>query len=218
MNFEEIEFAVNPEQRCACVLLLDTSGSMGGAPITALNEGLQLFQSDIRNDPLASQRIEVAIVTFGNGGVQTAQDFVTVDKFEAPRLTAGGVTPMGEAINHGLDMLRTRKKAYQDNGIPYYRPWTFLITDGAPSDSWETAAQRIRSEENAKALAFFAVGVGEEAELDTLAKIAVRNPMKLQGLKFNELFLWLSRSQKRVSASKIGEPTSLPGNEDWAVV
>jgi hypothetical protein len=35
------EFADNPEPRCACLLLLDTSGSMGGAPIRELNAGLQ---------------------------------------------------------------------------------------------------------------------------------------------------------------------------------
>ena len=32
-----VEFAENPEPRCPCVLLLDTSGSMQGAPIEALN-------------------------------------------------------------------------------------------------------------------------------------------------------------------------------------
>lgn len=38
--FEAAEFVDNPEPRCACLLLLDTSGSMSGAPIQQLNEGL----------------------------------------------------------------------------------------------------------------------------------------------------------------------------------
>jgi hypothetical protein len=38
------EFALNADPRCACVLLLDTSGSMDGAPIKALNEGLKAFE------------------------------------------------------------------------------------------------------------------------------------------------------------------------------
>src|SRR5262245_597316 len=38
LNLDEaVEFAVNPEPRCACVLLLDTSGSMQGEKIAALN-------------------------------------------------------------------------------------------------------------------------------------------------------------------------------------
>src|ERR1022692_2452903 len=60
------EFAENPDPRCACVLLLDTSGSMSGSPIDALNQGLQTFQSDIQEDALAKRRVEIAIVTFGS--------------------------------------------------------------------------------------------------------------------------------------------------------
>src|SRR5579871_4284817 len=106
---EGLEFADNPEPRCPCVLLLDTSGSMSGKPIAALNEGLRLFQQDIQQDPLASRRTEIAIVTFGDGGVQTRQEFVTAGQFEAPTLDAGGDTPMGSAINRALDLVRVRK-------------------------------------------------------------------------------------------------------------
>jgi uncharacterized protein with von Willebrand factor type A (vWA) domain len=35
--FGTSDFALNPEPRCPCLLLLDTSGSMEGAPIAELN-------------------------------------------------------------------------------------------------------------------------------------------------------------------------------------
>src|SRR6266478_4946299 len=140
---EEVELRESLDPRCPCILLLDTSGSINGAPLQALNQGLRAFQIDIRQDALASRRVEVAIVTFGNGGVQTIQDFVLAGEFQAPTLTAGGVTPLGEAINRGLDMLRDRKAQYRANGIAYYRPWIFMVTDGEPTDEWQTAAQRV---------------------------------------------------------------------------
>jgi uncharacterized protein YegL len=210
-----VEFATNPDPRCPCVLLLDTSYSMHGARIDALNDGLRAFQVDVRDDPLAQRRVEVAVITFG-GSVQTAQEFVTADGFVAPALTASGDTPMGAAINRALDLVRARKEEYRANGIAYYRPWLFMITDGAPTDEWQGAAQRIRAEEAASGLAFFAVGVAD-ANMHTLAQIAARKPVMLQGLAFREMFLWLSQSQKRVSASKVGEQTSLPP-VGWAVV
>jgi hypothetical protein len=48
-ELEAIEFADNPEPRCACVLLLDVSGSMSGDKINSLNQGLQAFQEDVNN-------------------------------------------------------------------------------------------------------------------------------------------------------------------------
>lgn len=216
-TFAEMEFVDNPEPRCPCVLLLDTSASMGGEPINALNQGLQTFQRDILQDDLARRRVEVAIVTFGNGGVQVVQPFVVADMFQSPVLTSGGTTPMGSAINTALDMLRERKVRYRENGIPYYRPWLFMITDGAPTDNWQLAAQRVQNEESNKEISFFSVGVAS-ADMNLLAQISSRRPLKLQGIEFSKLFLWLSQSQKRVSASKIGELTSLSPVDDWAVV
>lgn len=212
-----VEFATNPEPRCACVLLLDVSGSMSGSPISALNAGLAAFAADLGTDPLASQRVEVAIVTFGDGGVQTVQDFVTAGQFEPRTLHAGGGTPMGEAICRALDMVEARKTDYRTNGVAYYRPWVFLITDGAPTDSWDEAAARVQAAEEASGLAFFAVGV-EGANLDVLGRIAVRPPLRLDGLKFVELFVWLSRSQRNVSSSRVGDQTALPAVDGWASV
>jgi uncharacterized protein YegL len=203
-----VEF-VNADPRCACMLLLDTSGSMGGAPIEALNLGLRTFQTELQNDELAARRVEVAIVTFGYNGVQQVQDFVTAGQFSAPTLSAGGNTPMGQAINTGLDLLHARKQIYKSNGVPYYRPWVFLITDGGPTDEWHAGANRVKQEEGNKALSFFAVGVAG-ANMQTLSQIAVRQPLMLDGLKFVELFVWLSQSQRRVSGSKVGEQTALP--------
>ena len=212
-----VEFATNPEPRCACVLLLDVSGSMGGRPIAALNEGLKAFASDLTTDDLASQRVEVAIVTFGGGGVETRQEFVTAGQFEPAHLSASGGTPMGAAIEQAIDLVDARKADYKANGVVYYRPWVFLITDGEPTDDWKEAAARVRRSEEANALAFFAVGV-EGANMDVLSQIAVRSPLRLQGLKFVELFVWLSQSQRAVSNSKPGDQAALPTVEGWAVV
>jgi len=201
------EFAANPDPRCACVLLLDTSGSMDNAPIQALNQGLQTFQTDIQEDPLAKRRVELAIVTFG-GSVHKVQDFTSAGSFAAPTLAAGGGTPMGEAIVLGLQLVKNRKAEYKSNGVLYYQPWIFLITDGEPTDEWQSAAQMVQTEMSANALTFFAVGVGG-ANMQILSMITPR-ALKLEGLKFKDLFLWLSQSQKRVSGSKPGQQTALP--------
>lgn len=208
-------FAENPDPRCPVVLLLDRSGSMTGAPIEELNKGLETFQREMMRDSLAIKRVEIAIVSFGP--VTSDVDFATMDAFVAPVLQAGSDTPMGRAITVALDMLDRRKQAYRENGIAYYRPWVFLITDGAPTDSWEEAARRIREQEQAKRIAFFAVGV-EGADFEKLAQISMRAPIRLQGLNFSELFRWLSASLSGVSRSQPGTSVALPPTEGWAQV
>ena len=49
--FSDVEFVEYPEQRCPVLLLLDTSYSMSGAPITELNGGLSTLRQELLNDP-----------------------------------------------------------------------------------------------------------------------------------------------------------------------
>ncbi|MEO0374432.1 hypothetical protein C1752_01340 [Acaryochloris thomasi RCC1774] len=199
------EFVENPENRCPVILLVDTSSSMQGAPMAALNTGLEAFQDAILQDEQAALRVDVAIVSFGP--VELVQDFVTIDHFVPPTLVAQGLTPMGEALTYALDLLEDRKQTYRTNGIQYYRPWVFLITDGAPNPTspWQQAAQRIREAEAQRKMSFFAVGV-QGADIYTLSQIAPaeRPPLMLNGLDFRSMFLWLSDSMVRVSSSTVG--------------
>ena len=216
---DAVEFAENPEPRCPCVLLLDTSGSMQGEAINALNEGLKTFKEELNRDNLAKKRVEVAIITF-NSDVNIVQDFITADQSDPPTLKAQGLTVMGSAIHKGLDMVANRKAQYSANGVAYYRPWVFLITDGEPQgepDSLiEQAAQRIKEDEDNKRVAFFAVGV-EGANMTRLSQIVTRSPLKLVGLNFQEMFIWLSASMQRVSQSRMDEQIPLPP-PGWGII
>ena len=231
--FGDVQLAINAEPRCPCVLLVDVSGSMaevvgeagadlgytiqqdgqtyravsgGVTKLDKVNDGLRAYQADLRNDALAAQRVEVSVITFGNS-VQTVTPFVTADEFAPPSLTANGETVMGAAVLRAIAAIDDRKRQYRANGLHYYRPWIFLITDGTPTDAWEHAAEEVRAGERDKKFAFFAVGVGE-ANFDVLRRLSpARQPLPLKDYNFREMFVWLSQSQRTVSHSN-------PGQED----
>jgi uncharacterized protein YegL len=215
---ESVEFAENTEPRCPCLLLLDTSGSMRGKPIDELNAGIRQLRDELFADDMAQKRVEVAIIGFGP--VQTLSEFQTPDVFQPPTLAASGDTPIGAAIEAGLNLLDQRKQTYRNNGVTYYRPWIFLITDGGPTDYWQAAAERVRQGEASNHFSFFAVGV-EGARMDILAQLTSREPLKLQELRFRDLFKWLSNSLTSVSKSQVGTQVPLEnptGPNGWGSV
>jgi uncharacterized protein YegL len=178
---------------------------MQGERIEALNQGLLSLKDELVKNSLAARRVEIAVITF-DSSVNVVQDFVTADQFNPPILTAQGLTIMGSAIHRALDIIQERKSQYRTNGIAYYRPWVFMITDGEPQ-----AAQRLQADETDKRVAFFSVGV-DNANMSRLSQIAVRSPLKLKGLNFIEMFVWLSASMSAVSHSQVDvdEQVALP--------
>jgi uncharacterized protein YegL len=220
LPFGTDDFAENPEPRVPCVLILDVSSSMAGEPIAQLNEGLVTYKDELSADSLASKRVEVSVITFGSE-VKTVCDFATAVNFTPPVLEAQGLTFMGQAVHRAIDSLEARKQQYKSNGIAYYRPWLFLVSDGAPNDpDWQAAAARAVEEERAKAFKMFCVGV-EGADMETLGKFCLGEPVKLKGLRFRDMFLWLSSSQQSVSRSTPGDevPLENPAAPDgWASI
>ena len=214
-----LTLASNPEPRCPCVLVLDTSASMEGEPIQQLQRGVQLLADELCRDGLASKRVEIAVVAFGKE-VRLLSHFTSPDAFTPPQLAPEGVTPMAEAVLLACDALEARKQDYRNAGIQYYRPWIFLITDGEPTDRdtprWTEAVHRVHAAEADKKLLFFGVAVQDANQqlLDTLCPPG-RPSVKLKGLHFAELFRWLSASLKSVSSSAPGTQLQLPSPTGW---
>ena len=216
-NAEPIE---NYEQKCLCVLLLDTSASMGGQPLDELQRGLETFHSEIKEDPTTTNRLEVGIISF-DSSISVKQEPALVENFNMPKLTAQGSTHMTDGIHKAIEMVNERKNWYKQTGQPYYRPWIILMTDGEPfpeSANWDLhqTADEIKTAVDNKNFFFFPVGV-EGADMEVLKDIASDKmpPAKLDGLKFASFFKWLSASMNTITHSTDGDIVNLPSPGDW---
>lgn len=222
MLLREEDLVNNPTPRVPVCLCLDVSGSMAGEPINELNQGVKLFYDAIIDDEVALYSAEVSVVTFGGSDASCIVDFASLElQPTPPRLSANGMTPMGEAVNLALDLLERRKDEYKNKGVDYYQPWLVIMTDGAPNgdpNKLQGAIQRTCNMVYSKKLTVFPIGIGSDADMGVLAKFSPnRSPLKLQGLKFKEFFEWLSKSVSQTSQSMPGENVKLDieGIKGW---
>ena len=112
-----------------------------------------------------------------------------------------------------LDLLDQRKREYRSNGVDYYQPWLVLMTDGAPNGDrgvLTRAISRTTEAVNSRKLTIFPIGIGSDADMKVLGDFSPkRAPLKLQGLKFQDFFAWLSRSVSTTSQSTPGDSVKL---------
>lgn len=213
--FDNVEFSSNPDPRSPVVVVADCSDSMTQvrpgetrSPLEALNGALDILVNELHQDPLARRRSEIAFVAYGSQ-VAEPTPFATVESLALPILEPMGLTSTGEAMNTAMDIMEERKKEYDENGIQRYRGTILLITDGLSTDDVTEASSRIREGESSKKFMFFPVAV-EGADLEALEDLGGKVPAKLSGVKFEELFAWLSASQSAISSSQPGDSVKLP--------
>lgn len=206
----------NFEQKCLCVLVLDTSGAMNSnGAIDELNQGLKTFKDATMKDSTTRDRLEVAIVSF-NSTVTEVQKPDILPNIDMPTLVASGQTQLVKAIEKAQEIIEDRKQYYKSQGIPYYRPWIVVMTDGDPYPAGQDVdglAAKIQDDADHKKYVFFIIGIGDDVQDSTLAKLATSQypAMRMTDVKFEEFFTWLSASAVAVVA-----PTS--GNDDTSVV
>lgn len=214
----------NPANRVPITLCLDVSGSMSGEPIAELNKGVELFFDALRIDPVANASAEVAIVAFADRA-EVMLDFQSLDRVAAPPVLQTGshvgcLTNLGAGAQLAMSILESRKQQYKIAGVDYFQPFMILMTDGQPTtEEHLTVAARACELEGRRKLTVIPIGIGGAADMKVLAMFSQkRPPLRLKGLRFEEFFLWLSKSVVRLSQSQPGERVRLDPTSGWGSI
>ncbi len=122
-------------RRLPVYFLLDTSGSMFGEPIQALNNALSGMIHSLRADAQAQETLWISIVTFERE-VKEIVPLIDLQSFQLPEITCpqSGPTFTGK----GLELIYQKITKEIRKGSPEqkgdWRPLLFVFTDGKPSD------------------------------------------------------------------------------------
>lgn len=173
-------------------LLLDTSGSMYGEPLSAVKNGLETLVQTLQQDPYALETAHLSVITFANTAEQIAP-LTEITAFQIPKLSAGGQTRMGAALELlaervDVEVAKTTTKQKGD-----WKPLVFIMSDGAPTDSLDKGLAAMNERKFGMVVACAA---GADANVPVL-KLITDNVVRLDNLDTDSIrafFKWVSAS------------------------
>lgn len=190
-------------RRLPVYLLIDTSGSMRGESIHAVNVGVQAMLSALRQDPYALESVHISIITFDNEAREHTPLTALADfQFTDIQVPCAGGTFTGAALEcliHCVDRDLIRSDGDRKGD---WRPLTFLMTDGTPSDA-AAYAEAVKEVRKRSFGSIIACAVGPKAGHEHLKQLTDRvvSLETLDSTAFSGFFKWVSASVASGSSS-----------------
>jgi uncharacterized protein YegL len=158
-----------PRRTMVLFFLIDTSGSMAGSKLGAVNTAIEEVIPAIKelSDENADAQIKIAALEFSAGARWiTKNGPMELDQFHWNDLTAEGYTDFGEACKALNEKLST--KAFMKEATGSFAPAIFLLSDGEPTDEWQGELAKLKDNNWFKAAIKVAVAIGDDANKDVL--------------------------------------------------
>lgn len=201
-------------RRLPVYLLIDTSGSMTGEPIEAVKNGMQVLISTLRQDPYALETAYVSIITFDTQARQLIP-LTDLTSFQVPDIAANGLTALGAGLSElsaciDREVLKSTPDQKGD-----WKPLVFLMTDGGPTDNWQSGLSEFRKRKVGMVIACAAGPVADTKVLKQVTETVVGLDTT-DSSAIKSFFKWVSASvstgsQKVESGGKeVGGLNELP--------
>jgi uncharacterized protein YegL len=187
-------------RRLPVYLLLDTSGSMNGEPIEAVKNGVQMMISSLRQNPQAIETAFLSVITFDSVATQIIP-LTDLASFQMVDLRATGVTALGEALKLVSDKIDNEVAKTTSEQKGDWKPLVFIMTDGIPTDDWQSGLAEFKKRKTAFTVAC-AAGSGADS---SILKQITDNVVSLDtadSASIGKFFMWVTASIG-VSSTKV---------------
>jgi uncharacterized protein YegL len=149
------------------IFIADCSGSMAGEKIQSLNhaisEAIPHMRDVAEDNPNAS--VLVRAIKFASGASWHVSQETPVENFQWPNLSTYGCTDMGKAMRLLADALDIPPMS--ERALP---PVLVLISDGEPTDDFNSGLQAMMSKPWGKKAVRLAIAIGQRANKDVLQR------------------------------------------------
>ena len=201
------QFLARTPRPLPVIILADTSGSMDGEKIQALNAALRETFADLATPADPRGEVHLALITF-DSAVREVLPLTPASQASPPELKASGRTAMGAAFEAVRAMLEDPDR------IPRraYNPTVVLISDGRPTDAWQQPLTALLESTRGGSAVRLAMGIGADADKPMLADFVANSEIPvIQGQdarSIQQFFRWVTFSVKSRSRSK--DPNNAP--------
>ena len=187
-------------RRLPVYLLVDTSGSMHGAAIEAVRNGLQVLVSALRQDPYALETAYLSVIAF-NSEARQLTPLTELMSFQVPDIQASGTTALGGALSLLADCIEREVVKGNAETKGDWKPVIFLLSDDSPTDNLQSGIEALK---RVKTGTFVACAAGSAADSNTLKQITetVVSLDTADATSIKSFFKWVSSSIS-VSSQKI---------------
>ena len=144
-------------------ILLDTSGSMEGAKIGALNDAMSNILVTLQGAAFDGKQIELSVMTFGKTAQWMYDSPKPVMDFGWKELKANGMTPLGTACE-ALDA------ALNNHTIDGEEISIIVLSDGCPTDDYDFGITLLDNNRLFSLASKYAIALGEDADITSLKR------------------------------------------------
>lgn len=164
--FGDIEGIV--KRQMVLFFVIDTSGSMQGSKIGAVNTAIREVLPELKDAGGSDIDLKVACLTFSSGCQWMYPTPIASESFQWNQVEADGVTDLGEACRELSEKLSKNEFLKAPSGS--VAPAIFLMSDGEPTDDFESGFAQLKQNNWFKYAIKVAVAIGDDANKDVLAK------------------------------------------------
>jgi len=201
-----------PRKTMVLFFVVDTSGSMYGDKIGALNDAIRETVPDLKDlsENNADAKIKIATLQFDTYIKWLTSEPIDSENFIWNDLQAGGLTSLGAALLELKDKLSTKK--FMKEAVGSFAPVIILLSDGAPTDDYKTALDEIKRNNWFKHAIKVAIAIGGDADKNVLAEVvgspeAVIDVHSKDALKKLIRFVSVTSSQVNSKSSGVDDTT-----------
>lgn len=196
--FDDVEGIV--KRQMVLFFVIDTSGSMQGSKIGAVNTAIREVLPELKDAGGSDVDLKVACLTFSSGCQWMYPTPIASESFQWNQVEADGVTDLGEACRELSKKLSKNEFLKAPSGS--VAPAIFLMSDGEPTDDFESGLAQLKQNNWFKHAIRVAVAMGYDANKDVLAKFTGNIEAVIEAHNPEVLKKWIRKVS--ITSSQIG--------------